>query len=106
MKKDTTVSEKKWAPEAILETETRIPNPMAAAATRRFRLASGMTASAKKAPAASPDENEQLRLHPSVTTKAGVNCCAPPNSAMSLGLARPKLSLSARLTIRPQPTIR
>lgn len=71
-KKETTVSEKKWAPEAILDAETRTPNPTLAVVTARFLLATRMNASAKKAPAESPDENEQLWSQASEITKAGV----------------------------------
>jgi hypothetical protein len=62
-KYETTVSDRKCEPEAILAAETRTPNPTAAdVATRLLRLSAFTSASEKKAPAASPDENEQLRL--------------------------------------------
>jgi len=89
-KKDTTVSEKKCAPLAILDNDTATPKPTAATAITRRLLSPIANAMKKNAPAASPDEKEQLLLHWSETTKAGVNRREPPNSCRSLGRARPK----------------
>src|SRR5690606_33808662 len=102
----TTVSEMKRAPVAILENDTATPNATAATPIARLLLTAIVNARKNKAPAASPDENEQFLTQPSVTTKAGVNCRDPPNSCTSRGRTRPKLSLSVVLTSRPAPRIK
>jgi hypothetical protein len=100
------VSEKKWAPAATRRNDTKPPTPSAAKSTARLLLNAKANAREKKPAAPSPDENEQLVSHWSLMKKAGVNCFDPPNSAISLGLARPKLSLKITFTTKPAPRIR
>src|SRR5687768_18334278 len=97
-KNETTLSEKKCAPVATLEEDTTTPYDTAATSTARFLPNASARAIAKKAPAPSPDENEQLSSHSWLMTNAGVKCFEPPNSSTSLGLARPKSSLSIPFT--------
>ncbi len=58
----------------------------------------------KKAPAAWPETKEQFFGHWSDGTSAGEKLLVPPNSTIMKGRARPTLSLSKALTIRPGPS--
>src|SRR5688572_18118691 len=107
IKNETIVSERKCAPEAILAIEMIAPNEMAATSAILRRRPNAYTSAIEKKPAAaSPDEKEQFLRHSVLIAKAVVKLFPPPNSTTSLGRARPKLSLRARLTIRPAPTTR
>src|SRR5262245_13299565 len=103
MKNDVAVSEKKCAPDEIRAIDTSTPSASATANTRRRWLRASASAIEKNAPAASPEENEQLVSHSRLKVKGGVKCCVPPNSTLLRGRARPKLSLSVKFTIRPGP---
>ena len=51
--------------------------------------------------AAWPEEKEQLWRHWSEKANARENSLLPPNSIISLGLARPKLSFNTEFTVMP-----
>ena len=54
--------------------------------------------------AAWPETKEQFLGHWSEVTSAGEKVLAPPNSTIMKGRARPTLSLSKELTMRPGPS--